>query len=104
MRPSIFIDPIGTGEAGSKFTITGTTNAAVGDKLIVDVTSAAFDRPRRPRLPASEYPQATVVVEKGDGANKWSFELDARLILRSSGPAASSKAKRVSRPVSPQPR
>ena len=38
----ITIDPIGIKEAGSKFTITGTTNVAVGDKLIVDVTSSAF--------------------------------------------------------------
>jgi hypothetical protein len=41
-EPYIFIDPIGDKEAGSKFTITGTTNVAVGDKLIIDVTSAAF--------------------------------------------------------------
>jgi hypothetical protein len=41
-EPYIIIDPIGDKEAGSKFTISGTTNAAVGDKLIIDVTSAAF--------------------------------------------------------------
>ena len=32
-EPYIFIDSIGNKEAGSKFTITGTTNVAVGDKL-----------------------------------------------------------------------
>jgi len=41
-EPNIFIDPIGTKTAGSKFTITGTTTLAVGDTLNVEVTSAAF--------------------------------------------------------------
>jgi PGF-CTERM protein len=73
----IFIDPIGTKEAGSKFTITGTTNAAVGDKLIVDVTSAAFGPTTKTEASGFGASSGNVVVEKGDGANKWSFEVDA---------------------------
>ena len=52
-EPNIFIDPIGTKTAGSKFTITGTTNLAVGDTLNVEVTSAAFQPGQKTRPPAS---------------------------------------------------
>jgi len=73
----IFIDPIGDKEAGSKFTITGTTNVAVGDKLIIDVTSAAFGPTTKTEASGFGASSGNVVVEKGDGANKWSFEVDA---------------------------
>jgi len=76
-EPRIFIDPIGTREAGSKFTITGTTNVAVGDKLIIDVTSAAFGPTKKTEASGFGAVSGNVVVEKGDGANKWSFEVDA---------------------------
>ncbi len=73
----ITIDPIGTKESGSKFTITGTTNVAVGDKLIVDVTSSAFGPAEKTEGAGFGSVSGTAVVEKGDGANKWSFEVDA---------------------------
>ncbi len=76
-EPYIFIDPIGDKEAGSKFTITGTTNVAVGDKLIIDVTSAAFGPSKKTEASGFGAVSGNVVVEKGDGANKWSFEVDA---------------------------
>jgi len=76
-EPYIFIDPIGDKAAGSKFTITGTTNAAVGDKLIVDVTSAAFGPSKKTEAAGFGSVAGNAVVEKGDGANKWSFEVDA---------------------------
>jgi len=76
-EPYIFIDPIGIKEAGSKFTITGTTNVAVGDKLIIDVTSAAFGPTEKTEASGFGAVSGNVVVEKGDGANKWSFEVDA---------------------------
>jgi PGF-CTERM protein len=76
-EPYIFIDPIGIKEAGSKFTITGTTNVAVGDKLIIDVTSAAFGPTKKTEASGFGAVSGNVVVEKGDGANKWSFEVDA---------------------------
>ena len=75
-EPYIFIDPIGDKEAGSKFTITGTTNVAVGDKLIIDVTSAAFGPTKKTEASGFGAVSGNVVVEKGDGANKWSFEVD----------------------------
>jgi len=76
-EPYIFIDSIGDKEAGSKFTITGTTNVAVGDKLIIDVTSAAFGPTKKTEASGFGAVSGNVVVEKGDGANKWSFEVDA---------------------------
>lgn len=76
-EPYIFIDSIGIKEAGSKFTITGTTNVAVGDKLIIDVTSAAFGPTKKTEASGFGAVSGNVVVEKGDGANKWSFEVDA---------------------------
>jgi hypothetical protein len=76
-EPYIIIDPIGDKAAGSKFTITGTTNAAVGDKLIVDVTSAAFGPSKKTEAAGFGSVAGNAVVEKGDGANKWSFEVDA---------------------------
>jgi PGF-CTERM protein len=76
-EPYIFIDSIGDKEAGSKFTISGTTNVAVGDKLIIDVTSAAFGPTKKTEASGFGAVSGNVVVEKGDGANKWSFEVDA---------------------------
>lgn len=76
-EPQIFIDPIGDKEAGSKFTISGTTNLAVGDKLIIDVTSAAFQPTKKTEATGFASASGTATVEKGDGMNKWSFEVDA---------------------------
>ena len=76
-EPQIFIDPIGDKEAGSKFTISGTTNLAVGDKLIIDVTSAAFQPSKKTEASGFGSTSGTATVEKGDGMNKWSFEVDA---------------------------
>jgi PGF-CTERM protein len=76
-EPRITIDPIGIKEAGSKFTITGTTNMAVGDKLIVEVTSSAFGPTQKGEAGGFGSVSGIAVVEKGDGVNKWSFEVDA---------------------------
>jgi len=76
-EPNIFIDPIGTKTAGSKFTITGTTNLAVGDTLNVEVTSAAFQPGTKTEASGFSSAAGNAVVQKGDGANKWSYEVDA---------------------------
>ncbi|WP_292489763.1 MEMAR_RS02690 family S-layer glycoprotein [Methanoculleus sp. 10] len=76
-EPNIFIDPIGTKTAGSKFTITGTTNLAVGDTLNVEVTSAAFQPGSKTEASGFSSTAGNAVVQKGDGANKWSYEVDA---------------------------
>jgi len=76
-EPNIFIDPIGTKTAGSKFTITGTTNLAVGDTLNIDVTSAAFQPGQKTEASGFSGTGGSAVVQKGDGVNTWSFEVDA---------------------------
>ena len=76
-EPQIFIDPIGNKAAGSKFTITGTTNLAVGDKLNIDVTSAAFQPTTKTETSGFGAASGVATVQKGDGANKWSLDVDA---------------------------
>jgi len=72
----IFIDAIGDKAAGSKFTITGTTNLAVGDALNVEVTSAAFQPTSKSEAAGFGSVAGVVNVQQGDGANTWSFEVD----------------------------
>jgi len=72
----IFIDAIGDKAAGSKFTITGTTNLAVGDTLNVEVTSAAFQPTSKSEAAGFASVAGTTEVKQGDGANTWSFEVD----------------------------
>ncbi len=72
----IFIDAIGDKAAGSKFTITGTTNLAVGDTLNVEVASAAFQPTTKTEASGFANVADTAEVKQGDGANTWSFEVD----------------------------
>ncbi|MCT8336437.1 DUF3821 domain-containing protein [Methanoculleus sp. Afa-1] len=75
-EPQLFIDAIGDKAAGSKFTITGTTNLAVGDTLNIEVTSAAFQPGQKTEASAFSGVGGTAVIQQGDGANTWSFEVD----------------------------
>ncbi|KAF5088496.1 hypothetical protein DSECCO2_36210 [anaerobic digester metagenome] len=72
----IFIDAIGDKAAGSTFTITGTTNLAVGDTLNIEVTSAAFQPTSKSEASGFGSVAGTTEVMQGDGANTWSFEVD----------------------------
>ena len=76
-EPRIFIDPIGNQTAGSAFAISGTTNLAVGDTLNVDVISTAFQPGSKTEASNFSSAAGTVTVQKGIGANTWSFEVDA---------------------------
>ncbi|WP_214083794.1 MEMAR_RS02690 family S-layer glycoprotein [Methanoculleus sp.] len=73
---NIFIDAIGDKAAGSTFTITGTTNLAVGDTLNVEVTSAAFQPTTKSEASGFGSVAGVTTVQQGDGANTWSFEVD----------------------------
>lgn len=73
---NIFIDAIGDKAAGSTFTITGTTNLAVGDALNVEVTSAAFQPTTKSEASGFGSVAGVTTVQQGDGANTWSFEVD----------------------------
>ena len=72
----IRIDPIGDQSAGSTFTITGTTNLAAGSELIVEVTSAAFQPGATGETTGFSSDAGTVIVQQGETANTWSFEVD----------------------------
>jgi hypothetical protein len=76
--PTALIDPIGDHVVGDRFTIQGSTNLAVGDKLLVEVTSSSF-KPTQ-KSTAGEFSGAsgevTVVAGPG-GYNRWSFDIDA---------------------------
>ena len=72
----ILIDPIGDQSAGSTFTISGTTNLAAGEDLIVEVTSAAFQPGQTGEATGFSSDAGTVAIQAGETMNTWSFEVD----------------------------
>ncbi|MDV2481122.1 hypothetical protein F8E02_03670 [Methanoculleus sp. Wushi-C6] len=65
------IDEIGTVAAGETVVISGTTNLAPGNRLIVEVTPVAFGPG------GAGGTSGTAVVQAGNGtANTWSFEVN----------------------------
>ena len=76
--PNAFINPIGDHYVGDSFTISGATNLAPGDDLMVEITSSSF-RPTG-KSEGSEFSGASGkvnVVEGSGGYNRWSFDVDA---------------------------
>ncbi|MBP2146568.1 PGF-CTERM protein [Methanofollis sp. W23] len=73
----IAIEPVGDQSIGTKFTISGTTNLAVGDDLQVEVSGASFGPAKKTEGTGFASSTGTVTVEKGDGINTWSYEVDA---------------------------
>jgi hypothetical protein len=76
--PDAFVHPVGDHAVGDKFTITGTTNLAAGDKLQVDVYSSSFSPTKKSQ--SGEYSGASGVVEVTagtNGRNQWAFDVDA---------------------------
>jgi trimeric autotransporter adhesin len=77
-EPSAFINPIGTHAVGDTFTISGNTNLAVGDELLVEIYSSSFKPTSKQQ--SGEFSGATGVVKvvPGSGSyNRWSFDVDA---------------------------
>jgi len=70
------IDPIGDKSAGSTFTISGTTNLAAGENVIVEVTSASFQPGQTGQTTGFSSDAGTVTVQAGEATNTWSFEVD----------------------------
>lgn len=73
----IRIDAVGDKAIGDKFSITGTTNLAVGNDLIVDVTSASFAATTKDQATSFSGASGTVAVAEGTDYNTWSFAVDA---------------------------
>jgi len=77
-QPVINVDPITDHYVGDKFTITGTTNLAVGDNILVEVTSSSFKPTQKTQSGEFSGASGTVQATKGtNGANTWSFDVDA---------------------------
>lgn len=76
--PDAFIHPVGDHVTGDKFTITGSTNLAVGDKLQVDVYSSSFSPTTKGQSGAFSGASGVVEVAPGSGGrNQWSFDIDS---------------------------
>jgi len=76
--PDTLIDPIPEHAVGDRFTITGTTNLAVGDQLMVDVFSSSFKPTSKSQAGEFSGANGMVLVQKGEGRlNRWSFDVDA---------------------------
>jgi trimeric autotransporter adhesin len=76
--PTALINPIGDHYVGDKFTISGSTNLAAGDDLMVEVTSSSFKPTEKSQ--GSEFSGASGVVKVVPGSggyNHWSFDVDA---------------------------
>jgi len=76
-EPTAFISPIGDHAVGDNFTIAGTTNLAVGDDLMVEITSASFKPTPKTQDGGFSGAAGVVKVVPGSGGyNKWSFDVD----------------------------
>jgi len=76
--PSAFINPVGNHVVGEQFTITGLTNLAAGDNLMVEITSSSFKPTYKTQSAEFSGAGGMVKIEPGNGAmNKWSFPVDA---------------------------
>jgi PGF-CTERM protein len=76
-EPWIRIDTIGDKFVGDTFKITGTTNLAEGDTILVTVTSSSFQPTEKTQTGEFSGASGSVTVQKGDTYNTWSFDVDA---------------------------
>jgi PGF-CTERM protein len=76
--PKITVLPVGDKQVGDKFTIQGTTNLAVDDEVLVQVTSSSFKPTDKTQSGEFSGATGTVKVVAGtQGFNTWSFPVDA---------------------------
>jgi len=76
-EPWIQINSVGQKYVGDTFTISGTTNLAVDDDLLVDVTSSSFKPTEKTQSGEFSGASGTVLVIAGETNNEWSFDVDA---------------------------
>ena len=74
--PWIRIASPGDKALGSKFTITGTTNLAVDDQILVEVMSSSFTAVDKTSTSTTSGVSQTTKVVKGDSDNTWSVDVD----------------------------
>jgi PGF-CTERM protein len=76
-EPWIRIDTVGDKYVGDTFTITGTTNLAESDEILMTVVSSSFKPTEKTQSGEFSGASGTVVVAKGDTYNTFSFDVDA---------------------------
>ena len=75
--PNAFIDPPGDHVVGDRFTVGGSTNLAVGDNLMVEITSSSFGPTQKGEASQFSGVSGMVQVVPGtNGYNRWSFDVD----------------------------
>ncbi len=75
--PTAFINPIGDHYAGDTFTISGSTNLAAGDELMVEIVSSSFKPTEKTQSGEFSGSSGIVNVVTGTGGyNRWSFDVD----------------------------
>ncbi|MGC9436159.1 MAG: hypothetical protein ACP5C4_08825 [Methanomicrobiales archaeon] len=67
---------MGTFPIGDTVTLSGTTNVAAGDRLLIEVTSASFEPTDKAEGRKFSGTSGTVTVQEGRDANTWSMEID----------------------------
>ncbi|MDE2524115.1 MAG: MEMAR_RS02690 family S-layer glycoprotein [Methanocorpusculum sp.] len=76
-EPWIKIVNPGDKAVGTKFTLSGTTNLAVDDQILVDVTSSSFSAVDKTQSSSTSGVSRTTKVVAGEGGdNTWSVEID----------------------------
>jgi hypothetical protein len=76
-NPTATINPVGDHYVGDKVTITGSTNLAVGDDLLVEIYSSSFKPTQKAQSGEFSGSSGTVTVMPGTkGYNIWSFDVD----------------------------
>jgi len=76
-NPTVIINPIGDHRVGDSFTITGSTNLAVDNDLLVEIYSSSFKPTQKVQGSGFSGSSGTVKVEPGtNGFNSWSFPVD----------------------------
>lgn len=76
-NPKVSIHNIGERTIGDKFTITGTTNLAVGDDLMVEIRSTSFQPTQKTQTGEYYGSSGQVKVVAGtSGSNSWSYDVD----------------------------
>ncbi|HNX17027.1 MAG TPA: hypothetical protein PKM50_01710 [Methanoregula sp.] len=76
-HPTVAFNQIGDKYPGDKFTITGTTNLAAGDNLMVDIYSSSFAPTSKTQSSGFSGVSGMVKVVSGSGGmNSWSFDVD----------------------------
>ncbi|MDV0444466.1 hypothetical protein McpCs1_18790 [Methanocorpusculaceae archaeon Cs1] len=75
--PWIRINNPGDQAVGSKFTVTGTTNLAIGDQILVEVMSSSFTAVDKTSTSTTSGVSQTTKVVAGEGAdNAWAVDVD----------------------------